>query len=314
MPVILVTGAPGFVGRWAVKALIERGFEVHGTSRVRGVSSSATLHHVDLHDAISSAALIDRVQPSHLLLCAWSTDHGVFWTDPANARWVASVVAAAKCFLTAGGRRIVLAGSCAEYNWSDPALGKKPISESMVLDTPQTLYGRAKREASEAIGALAQDSGATFAAGRIFFPMGWGESPQRFLPTVVNALLSDRPARLGSGRQIRDVIDVRDAGAALAGLAASEVRGAVNIGSGRGIALADVARLAANSRGRADLLQFGAIPARTGEPQYLVADVARLRDDVGFAPRYSIDETIDSSFEYWTRQKSVPGVVAGGTV
>jgi nucleoside-diphosphate-sugar epimerase len=144
--------------------------------------------------------------------------------------------------------------------------------------------------------------------------MGWGENQQRFLPTVVNALLSNTPARLGSGRQIRDVMDVRDAGAALAALAASDVCGAVNIGSGRGIALGEIARLAANSRSRPDMLQFGAVPARPGEPPQLMADVSRLRDEVGFTPRYALNETIESAFEYWMQQRSKPGAVAGGVV
>lgn len=261
-----------------------------------------TTHHLDLHDIAAVDALIDRVKPSHLLLSAWSTAHGAFWTDPANELWVASCVATAGHFLECGGRRIVLAGSCAEYDWSDRVLIEGPIPESAAQGDPQTPYGRAKRKAADAMSGLAREAGASFAVGRIFFPMGWGEGPQRFLPTVVTAMLEGRPARLGSGQQVRDVMDVRDTGVALAALVASDVSGAVNIGSGRGVKLADVARRAASMCGGPDLLQLGALPARAGEPQQLVADIRRLRDEVGFSPCFTLDDTIASSFEYWSRK------------
>lgn len=311
MPAVLVTGASGFVGRWAAKALTERGFEVHGASRrCAAVLQDVVAHDLDLHDTNAVAALIAGLRPSHLLLSAWATTHGVFWTDPANDDWIASSLALVRCFLDQGGRRIVLAGTCAEYDWSDAALKNGPVAEAAAQGPPQAPYGCAKRKAADAIAGLAKEAGASFATGRIFFPMGWAESPQRFLPTIVNAILDGRPARLGSGEQVRDVMDVRDVGAALAALIACNVEGPVNIGSGVGTALADVARRAGAFGGRPDLLQLGTLPARAGEPERLVADVGRLRDEVGFTPRYKLDETIASSFDYWTRQKSKTAALA----
>lgn len=315
---VLVTGAAGFIGRWAARDLVDRGFEVHGTVRRNvDVAEGVTSHCVDLLDRSEVAALIVRLRPESLLICGWCTEHGAFWTDPANDAWSAATTALSERFYGEGGRRIVLAGTCAEYDWTDPALANGPVAEFEAQGPPQTPYGRAKRRTADAVAALAARMKTDFAVGRVFFPMGWGEAPNRFLPSVVRAVLEGRPARLGSGHQVRDVMDVRDVGAALSALLVSDVTGPVNIGSGQAITLADVARCAADSGGRADLLHFGAIAARAGEPRWLVANNARLRGEVGFVPSFTLEDTICSSFEYWAAQmqemKSINGRQTGVT-
>lgn len=309
---VLVTGAAGFIGRWAARDLVTRGFEVHGTVRHHlDVAEGVTPHRVDLLDRSQISALIVRLRPEHLLICGWCTEHGAFWTDPANDTWSAATIALSECFYGEGGQRIVLAGTCAEYDWTDSVLADGPVAEFEAQGSPQTPYGRAKRKTADAIAALAARVATGFAVGRVFFPMGWGEAPARFLPSVVRAVLEGRPARLGSGDQVRDVMDVRDVGAALAALIDSDVAGPVNIGSGEAITLAEVARRAADSSGRADLLHFGALPARVGEPRWLVANNARLHGEVGFVPSFRLEDTIRSSFDYWADRTQAKCLVNG---
>jgi SpoVK/Ycf46/Vps4 family AAA+-type ATPase len=52
--------------------------------------------------------------------------------------------------------------------------------------------------------------------------------------------------------------------------------------------------------GRPELPQRGALPEREGDPPRLVADVARLRDEVGFAPRIGLRDGLASTLE-WLR-------------
>jgi len=55
----------------------------------------------------------------------------------------------------------------------------------------------------------------------------------------------------------------------------------------------------ARAVGRLDLLRAGTLPQREGEPPKLVADVARLRDEVGFRPRYDLRAGIEDTVEWW---------------
>ena len=88
-----------------------------------------------------------------------------------------------------------------------------------------------------------------------------------------------------AGTQVRDFLHVSDAGDAFAALAASEVEGAVNIASGSGVSLLEVAGLIAGQTGGVEASGSGRSPRRPNDPPSLVADVSRLREQVGWRPR-----------------------------
>ena len=65
----------------------------------------------------------------------------------------------------------------------------------------------------------------------------------------------------------------------------------MNVASGEPVAVRRGGRRSSRRvAGRPDLLRPGALPDRAGDPPRLVADVARLRDEVGFAPRIGLAE------------------------
>ncbi len=55
--------------------------------------------------------------------------------------------------------------------------------------------------------------------------------------------------------------------------------------------------------GRRDLIALGALPARSDEPPLLVADVARLRDEVGFRPAFAMADGLAQAVEWWRQNK-----------
>ena len=88
--------------------------------------------------------------------------------------------------------------------------------------------------------------------------------------------------------------DVDDVARAFALLLDSPFEGAVNIGTGAAVTIADVAREAARAAGSLQLLELGALPARGGEPDVLLADVERLRG-IGFVPQWSLAAAMDAT-------------------
>ncbi len=59
-----------------------------------------------------------EVQPTHLLHFAWIATPGVYWDSAENFRWVSAGERLLRSFRAHGGRRVVMAGSCAEYDWA----------------------------------------------------------------------------------------------------------------------------------------------------------------------------------------------------
>ncbi len=290
---VLVTGAGGFLGRFAVTTLRERGFEVHGTARQMPTSTEADAwHDANLLDAAASAELVRAASPSHLLHLAWTTEHPGYWTDPVNREWVTATRRLVEAFADAGGERVVLAGSCAQYDWS----GQEPFSEARTPRLPATLYGQAKQEAEDWLDGL----GLSSATGLVFLAYGPYEEPRHLIAYLARTLLAGEEAETTAGEQVRDYVHVADCGEALAALIASPVEGAVNVGTGDGTQVAEVARTVARLVGREDLLRVGAVPG--DDRTRVVADMTRLRDDVGFTPRWGLEDGLRDAVEWWRQR------------
>jgi nucleoside-diphosphate-sugar epimerase len=280
---VLVTGATGFIGRGTLAPLRALGYEVHAVARRERSGAGITWHVADLLDPDATARVVAAARPSHLLHLAWYAEHGRFWTSPENVRWVEATLALMRAFTAAGGRRAVIAGTSAEYDWDHGF-----CSEAVTPLRPATLYGIAKDATRRVASAAAEQAGVSLAWGRVFFLYGPGEHPDRLVASVARALMEGRPAETSSGIQVRDFMHVDDVAGAFAVLLDSGAEGAVNIASGEPVRVREVVEELARAAGRPDLPRLGALPDRAGEPPLLVADVRRLRDEVGFTPAWSL--------------------------
>jgi nucleoside-diphosphate-sugar epimerase len=292
---VLVTGASGYVGRQTLAPLARLGFEIHGLSRHPLDEPACAWHALDLFDSAAVAAAIGAIRPTHLLHLAWTTEHGKFWTDPANAAWHTATLELVERFIAAGGRRCVIAGSCTEYDWS----GATPLSEADTPLHPATPYGQAKAATFRDVQGKAAAAGLSYAHARLFFSYGPFEQPQRLVPAIIRALLKGEPARLTAGTQQRDFIDVRDLGRCLALLLASGIEGAINVASGAGVPVARIAGLLGDMLRRPDLIRLGALPLPREEPPVLVADISRLANDVGARAEIALEQGLADTIAWW---------------
>lgn len=119
------------------------------------------------------------------------------------------------------------------------------------------------------------------------------------MPSIIRAALAGRAAELREPEARRDFLDARDAGAAFAALLASTVEGPVNIASGEGSAIADVAQHLTRLAAGPDAISPHATPP---EPLRLVADIARLRHEVGFTPGRDLEQGLADAVGWWREQ------------
>ncbi|HXH34729.1 MAG TPA: NAD(P)-dependent oxidoreductase [Plantibacter sp.] len=297
---VLLTGGTGFIGRHALAPLLARGFEVHALSRGRepgATGESVVWHDLDLRDAQATEAVVHEIRASHLLHLAWYTEHGKFWDSPENLDWVAASALLVRAFREAGGERAVLAGTCAEYDWSGDCCDERtPLR-------PDTLYGASKDALRRLYGAYCRSTGLSGAWGRIFFTFGPGEQPTRVVAAVARALLAGEPVPCSSGRQFRDFLYVEDVADAFAALVAGDVTGPVDIGSGDEIALRDVLLRLERLAGREGLVRLGEAIERP-EPARIVADSERLRRDVGWQPGHTLDDALERTLGWWRSESA----------
>ena len=296
---LLITGATGFIGRRALVHLAERGqFEIIACSRSMPIDLPKGVRHesVDLLAPGSPAGLIERTRPTHLLHLAWNAEPGRFWTALDNLDWSAATLSLFRAFVAFGGRRAVMAGTCAEYEWTSPGVLREDAPVR-----PATLYGVAKdatRRLASSAGTMANVS---VAWGRVFWLYGPQEANGRLVSDTCRSLAQGRPIETSEGLQERDFLHVDDVARAFSTALLVDWSGAFNIGSGELVTVRRIVETLATAAGRPDLVRFGARKAPEGEPPRLGADITILRDKIGFSPSIDLDEGLTETLAWWRR-------------
>lgn len=292
----LITGASGFIGRAVIESLLKRcGHEVHavtwGSAKVP-LAQGVVWHETNLLDRKSIEDLLRDVKPESLIHLAWCADHATYWKDPANFDWLYACLNVARLFVRNGGRRAVFAGTSAEYDWSRGL----PLKEFETPLKPQMLYGSCKLACYWALKGFFEQESVSWAWARFFNPFGPYEDRRRLIPKVHLKLLGGERMDFDAATSQRDFLHVDDVGSAVAALALSDVQGPVNVGSGVAMRVRDVVTSVARHLGREDLVGFSRANA---VDDAVVADVSRLRDEVGWTPALGFGKRLEQTCDWW---------------
>jgi nucleoside-diphosphate-sugar epimerase len=293
----LVTGASGFIGRCVLDLLAGRGFEVHAVSRNPPPEPRGNVkwHRADvLTDDMTG--LIEAAASPVCLHLAWEATPGRYMTAMENYDWQSATLRFAGAFFRAGCSAFIMAGSCAEY-----ALPADLCDEFATPSNTDTPYAACKTETARLVAALANEAGARFADGRIFFVYGPGEPREKLVANICRGLAGGQPIPLSAGEDVLDYICISDVAQALVALACSNVAGPVNIASGHPVAVRDIANRLGALAGRPDLLRFGQIPSQQ-KARRIVGATGRLNQEVGFVPRVELDAGLRQSLDFWTTE------------
>lgn len=289
---LLITGAKGFVGSHILQRLNSR-FDVHAVSRTQTTDDKFTWHNADLLDSTECSLLIKDVRPSYLIHSAWETTHGAFWEAESNYIWLEASKKLFAEFIVQGGKRVVSCGTCAEYTGS-----QTPLCENDDTHDAASVYGRSKNELLNALS----DMSVSYAWARIFYPYGDGEGSKRFIPSICQSLLEGVPAKCSSGQQLRNFMNVRDLGSAIAKLADHQLTGPINLGYPTSHKLGDVAKILGEISGRPDLIRLGALPDRAGEASVLVPNLTRQITELKFKPSIALRDGLIAAYNWWKNE------------
>ncbi len=299
---IILTGARGFIGRQALLPLLERGYEVHAVSSVAPEKIAPDLqfenvfwHQADLLNADEVGNLLQKVEASHLLHFAWYVEHGKFWSSEENYKWVAASFELLKRFHHFGGERIVMAGTCAEYEWDKDDF----LSEEKTPLLPSTVYGICKNELRQKMFDFADENSLSAAWGRMFFLYGQHEPPKKLAASVINSLLKDEIAHCSHGNQIRDFLHTKDAAEGFVALLDSKVNGCFNIASGEGKTIKEVVSTIGEILGKLEKIRFAEKSLPDTEPKRIVADVTKILNEISWKPRSNLLQRLEETIAWW---------------
>lgn len=269
---ILITGASGFVGRQVLRALASSHRRIRivarpGARTKLGEDACSVESFVETADLFAESAdwwaqACDEVDT--VVHLAWYAEPGKYLQSPQNIDCLTGTLQLAKGAAAAGVRRWVGVGTCAEY-----ALGAEPLSIDTPLK-PTTPYAAAKAATYTALAQFLPSQHVQFAWCRLFYLYGEGEDSRRLVPYLRQRLAAGETAELTSGTQLRDFLDVAEAGRLIAQCAQGTGEGAFNVCSGEAISIRQLAERIADEYGARHLLNFGARPDNLFDPPHVV--------------------------------------------
>jgi nucleoside-diphosphate-sugar epimerase len=302
---LLVTGSSGFVGSQVVRQALGRGHEVVAAMRPRGRAAAleectgVRLVHADLADAHAMRDLALDVSPDLTLHLGWSIGPN-YYDSPDNLPCVEGSLALLHGLVDAGCARVVFVGSHLELAPSDRDMDENdPVA-------PRDLYAVCKDSLHRVARAYVAGTRTSFVWARLFNLYGPAQADWALVPHVVRHLLDGRQCPMTHGEQLRGFLHVRDAADALLDVGRSSVRGIVHIGSDDVVSVREVALRIGEHVGRAELLAFGALAPSPRDAPRIVSSTARLRSEVGFRPRVSLDDGLRETVDWWrSRDRSL---------
>ena len=270
---VLLTGASGFLGRYALNHLEKLAIDHVVVGRYMPSNlSGINFHHADLLALTDFDELVREVGATHLLHLAWYAEHGLFWQSPTNLLWSQATVRLVEAFCRLGGQKVVIAGTCAEYDWSHGY-----CVEDLTPANPTTMYGVAKDATRRLTQAVCAEHNVGWAWGRIFLPYGPGEDSRRLIPSLA-AVFQGEGAPFGINAPAhRDFLHAEDVAAAFVVLLDAQAVGLFNVCSGQPMQLEQVVRQIARAHGADPRIVLDLTSERTNEPAFLVGSNLRLQ-------------------------------------
>ena len=280
---VFVTGATGLIGKELLKPLTEAGFDVFALTIDENNPAVPGVCWVkgNLFDEAFIARTLGEIRPEYLLNMAWCAT-GDYAVSNLNFDFVRAGLGLLKHFAACGGKRAVFAGTCFEY-----ALSDRPILETDPV-VPPNPYACCKNALHQMAEFFCRQNHISFGYGRIFYVYGRKEHPSRLTAGIMNALREGKPYEIKFSQLRRDYMYSKDIAGAFVKLLDSSVEGAVNICTGKAVSLAEYATVLGTLLHRPDLLVLKQEP--TSQPLAIVGDNTRLTQEVGFVPRYCLEE------------------------
>ena len=313
MSKVLVTGGAGYIGAHVAAELLKSGYSIriyddfsNGLHR-RVDGKFRDIVDGDMLDRVKLLAALDGIDAVIHLAAKKSVEESV--KDPLKyyENNVGGTLNLLGAMAAKGVKQLVYSSSAAVYSPND----KEAVLEDDPT-APLSPYGASKLLSEQLISSVGSAEQISNISLRYFNVIGsniaeFGDnSKDNLVPKVFLALKNGkRPQIYGSdyptpdGTCIRDYIHVQDL--ALAHLAALKkvesgyISQVYNVGSGKGYSVKEMMDQISKSLGRD--INPEVSQARAGDSPKLIASIDKIKEQLGWSPKASLEEMIDSAWQ-----------------
>ncbi|OLN32168.1 NAD-dependent epimerase/dehydratase family protein [Desulfosporosinus metallidurans] len=298
----LITGVNGFVGKYLVKELQEKGYSVSGIGMGPFDQQGVYYKEVNIMERIDLEQAMEELNPDMVFHLAGLASVSQSWRDP-KASFEVNVIGTINLLESLKGREvraIVYVGSSEIYG-PGRRLGEKFCETTS--PNPQSPYATSKYAAERIALQLGQVYKLPVVLTRPFNHIGVGQNEGFVVPDFARQIIEtskrNEPIRVGRLDVYRDFTDVRDIVRAYRLLAEKAPAGETyNICSGVGRKISDILDLMRTEYGNL-AVELDESKIRPVENIYSVGDNDKIRTAIGWEPLYPIEDSLRGVLAEW---------------
>ena len=317
---VLVTGITGFIGSRLATKLVEQGDDVYGLvrhsserelKRIEKIVPKIHLIEGDLMRFHSVLSAVETSDPNVVFHLGALTPVRLSFDDPypyIGINFDGTVNLVHSIVKQSPNTRLIAASTAEVYGWQPAG---RAISESALLN-PASPYAVSKAAADQYVQM----------ANRIYYLRGTVMRPINsygrvwesgfYAEYLISKMLRGETCYIGAPDSIRDYMFAEDHVDAYLDVAKSEkaIGEVYNVSPGNPVTNVELAKKLSGLTGFKGKLVLGTYPPgypqrpQSQDPVYLVLDNTRISREVGWHPRYSLDEGLKQAVELWSRKIS----------
>ena len=317
---VLVTGITGFIGSRLATKLVEQGDDVYGLvrhsserelKRIEKIVPKIHLIEGDLMRFHSVLSAVETSDPNVVFHLGALTPVRLSFDDPypyIGINFDGTVNLVHSIVKQSPNTRLIAASTAEVYGWQPAG---RAISESALLN-PASPYAVSKAAADQYVQM----------ANRIYHLRGTVMRPINsygrvwesgfYAEYLISKMSRGETCYIGAPDSIRDYMFAEDHVDAYLDVAKSEkaIGEVYNVSPGNPVTNVELAKKLSGLTGFKGKLVLGTYPPgypqrpQSQDPVYLVLDNTRISREVGWHPRYSLDEGLKQAVELWSRKIS----------
>lgn len=301
---VLVTGASGFIGSHLTRLLLNEGAEVSIVARYNSIEHNIRLipfwekmeiFEADIRNIESLQPLSSKKFDFVFHLAAYNHVGNSFLhvgeALETNSNGTANLLETLKDY-----EKFIYISTSEVYGEQEPV----PFVEDM-YPHPNSPYSVGKY-AGELYSLMKQrQSNNPIVVIRPFNAFGPYQSTRAVIPELIDKCLRGVSVLTTEGKQTREFNFVTDLteGMLLASLSERAISEVINLGTGKDVAIRDVANLIHERTGSKSELRIGALPTRPNEIWKMSSDSTKAQRLLGWEPKVSFEEGLDTTIEWF---------------
>lgn len=305
---VLITGGAGFIGANLIRELLRLNYAVNlilkkstDLWRIRDILNKVKIHNVDLLNKNMLSKTVNKINPNFIIHLATYGDY----RKQADVEKMINVNIEGTLNLLLASKNIdyelfINTGSSSEYG-----IKNKPMKEKDFLE-PISFYAATKISATYLCQVFAKEYAKSIVTLRPFSAYGFYEEKSRFIPTIIKAIIENKPIKLTPGNQRRDFIYVKDiVNIYLKTLSyGKKLSGQIlNMGTGIEYTNDEVVRALFKITGKKVKIKKGAFPVRIWDTSHWVADISKTKKLLNWSPSFTLEKGLRETYRWYKNEK-----------